>query len=30
MYVKHLTSVEFLTYLGLIAVAVASVWSLVP
>lgn len=30
MYLKHLTSVEFLTYLALIAVAVASVWSLVP
>ena len=30
MYLKHLTSLEFLTYLGLIAVAVASVWSLVP
>jgi cbb3-type cytochrome oxidase subunit 1 len=30
MYVRHLTSLEFLTYLGLIVVAVASVWSLVP
>ncbi len=30
MYLKHLTSLEFLTYLGLIVVAVASVWRLVP
>jgi hypothetical protein len=30
MYLKHLTSLEFLSYLALIAVAVAAVWSLVP
>src|SRR4051794_41461820 len=30
MYLKHLTSLEFLAYLGMFAVAVASVWSLVP
>jgi cbb3-type cytochrome oxidase subunit 1 len=30
MYLRHLTSLEFLTYLALIVVAVASVWSLVP
>src|SRR5881398_2862415 len=30
MYLKHLTSLEFLAYLGMFAVAVASIWSLVP
>jgi cbb3-type cytochrome oxidase subunit 1 len=30
MYLRHLTSVEFLSYVALVAVAVAAVWSLVP
>jgi hypothetical protein len=30
MYLRHLTSLEFLSYVALIAVAVAAVWSLVP
>src|SRR5438874_5066692 len=30
MYLKHLTSLEFLAYFGMFAVAVASIWSLVP
>jgi hypothetical protein len=30
MYLRHLTSLEFLAYLGMLAVAVVSIWSLVP
>ena len=30
MYLKHLTSLQFLTYVGLLSVVVAAVWRLLP